>query len=368
MDNSEIHYLTYDPDRIWDEMMTQYVKAGGDILYPGDEKEMLLRSVLADIVLVFAGVDNGMRMQTLRYATGEYLDLIGEQRGCPRIEASAARTSVMITTNATGEPGMLRAGTAMTSDGEIFYLLTEDLPLTGYAQTFTAEVTADRAGSIGNGLLAGTQMTLAVTDSNVNKIVAAEDAGGGNEREDDESYRERIRVYNITSLTTGPAQQYEAVAKSVSSVILDAKAVNLEAGRVGVYLILANDIGSDAILKSVEAALSAETVRPLTDSVKVYKASDIPYTLNVEYYCDNSSATNAAVAEAAKEYQNWQDGGLGRAFNPDRLMASIYQAGAMRVVWGEGSHFNADGPVTYTEIEGTQRCKGTITLKASKAF
>ncbi len=242
------------------------------------------------------------------------------------------------------------------------------MPLTGYAQTITVEVVADRTGSVGNGLLAGTQMALAITNSGVNKIIVAGDASGGNEREDDETYRERIRVYNVTSITTGPEQQYEAVAKSVSSVILDAKALNLGAGKVGIYLILSTDVGSAALLKSVEAALSAENVRPLTDSVSVYKATDVPYTLNVEYYSDNSSATNAAVAAAANEYQEWQESSIGRPFNPDRLMAAIYQAGAMRVVWGEGSNFNGSGPVTYTEIEGTQRCKGTITLKANKAF
>lgn len=46
MDN-EIHYLAYDPEEIWKEMIVAYVEAGGDILYPGDEKEMLLRGVQA---------------------------------------------------------------------------------------------------------------------------------------------------------------------------------------------------------------------------------------------------------------------------------------------------------------------------------
>ena len=93
MDNTELHYLTYFPDEIWNRMMENYVEAGGDILYPGDEKEMLLRSVQADIIQVFAGVDNAIRMSTLRYAVGDYLDIIGEQRGCERISASAATAS-----------------------------------------------------------------------------------------------------------------------------------------------------------------------------------------------------------------------------------------------------------------------------------
>ena len=357
MDNTELHYLTYDPDAIWEQMMINYVEAGGDILYPGDEKYMLLRSVQEDIVQVFAGVDNALRMATLRYAVGDYLDVLGEQRSCPRIQATAATATVTITTNATGKSDVLEAGTAMTADGEIFYLLVEDLTLTGYAQTVTVEVVADRTGSVGNGLLAGSEMGLAITNSGVNSIIVATDASGGNEEEDDETYRARIREYGLASVSTGPEQQYEAVAKAVSSEILDAKALNMGAGNVGVYLLLASDTGAAAIMQSVLDALSAEDVRPLTDNVSVYRAEDVAYTLNVRYASDNSSATSAAIAAAVSDYQTWQDQVIGRAFNPDRLMAAIYQAGATRVTWGGGA-------VTYTEIGASQRCKGTITLTA----
>lgn len=363
MDNTELHYLTYDPDAIWLQMMLNYVEAGGDILYPGDEKEMLLRAVQEDIVQVFAGVDNALRMQTLRYAVGDYLDVLGEQRGCHRIEASAAHATVTITTNATGQTDILEAGTAMTADGEIFYLLTEDLTLTGYAQTVTVDVVADRTGSAGNGLLAGAQMGLAITSSAVNSIVVATDATGGNEAEDDETYRARIREYGLASVSTGPERQYEAAAKAVSSVILDAKAINGGAGIVSVYLILSTQTGAAALLQSVLDALSVEDVRPLTDNVSVYQATNIPYTLKVKYASDNSSATSAAIAAAVSDYQEWQDNTIGRAFNPDRLMAAIYQAGATRVIWDSGSNFN-NGNVEYTEINANARCKGTITLTA----
>lgn len=364
MDNTELHYLTYDPQAIWEEMMANYVNAGGDILYPGDEKEMLLRSVQADIVQIFAGVDNALRMQTLRYAVGEYLDVLGEQRGCERITASAATTTVTITTNATGEEDTLPAGTSMTCDGEMFYQLTEDVTLTGYQATITAEVIADRAGSAGNGLLAGTEMTLVISNEGVNRIVVAADASGGNDKETDTAYRERIRLHGLTSVTTGPAQQYEEKAKSVSSAIVDAKAISPGAGRVNVYLLLSDDTGSAAIIQDVTEALSADDTRPLTDSVTVLLAEDVEYTLNVECQSDGSSSTLSALADAVTAYQEWQDGTIGAAFNPDRLIAALYQAGATRVIFGTGSEFDG-GAVEYTEIDENQRCKGTITINAT---
>lgn len=362
MDNTDLHYLTFSKDEIWEQMMLNYVAAGGDILYPGDEKEILLCGVLTDIVQVFAGVDNGLRMQTLRYAVGDYLDILGEQRSCPRIEATKARATVTITTNATGQTDTLEAGTTMTADGELFYALVEDFAITGYQQTATVEVEAVRAGSAGNGLLAGVQMQLAVTNTAVYSIFSASDASGGNEREEDETYRERIREYGLASISTGPERQYEAAAKAVSGEILDAKAINLGAGQVGVYLILASDTGAAAILQAVEDALSAEDVRPLTDNVSVHRATDVPYTLKVQYQADSSSATSTAIANAVTSYQEWQDSVIGRPFNPDRLMAAIYQAGATRVLWGTGSEFDDGGDVEYTEIAATERCKGTITL------
>lgn len=361
MDNTELHYVTYDPDEIWKDMMRTYNEAGGDILYPGDEKEMLLRSVLADIVQVFAGVDNGLRMQTLRYAVGDYLDVLGENRNCERIQAQAATASVTITTNPTGEADILTAGTAMTADGEVYYLLVEDVAITGYSQTITAEIVADRTGSITNGLIAGTQMQMQSSHPAINSIIVATDAVGGREKEDDEAYRERIRQYVLASVSTGPARQYEAAAMAVSSVIVDAKAVNLTAGVVGIYLILSDDTGASALIQAVEDALNGQDVRPLTDTVSVYQATDILYTINVQYESDNSISTNRALAQAVEDYQQWQDNTIGLAFNPDRLMVMLYQAGATRVIWGDGSEFDG-GTVEYTAIANSERCKGTITL------
>lgn len=360
MNDKELHYLSYDPDAIWEEMMLCYAQAGGTLVYPGDEKEMLLRGVQAMLVQVFAAVDNALRMQTLRYAVGEYLDIIGEQRGCERIQAAAARASVTITTNAMDRALTLEAGTAMSADGEVFYLLEEALPLSRYAQSYTVTVRAEQTGSRGNGLLAGTQLQLAVSNEAVRSIVAQTDAAGGGDEENDESYRERIRLYEDETVTTGPKSRYEAAAKAVSTEIIDAAAVNGGAGRVELYLILADEAAAAPILQAVTEALSADDVRPLTDTVSVQVAEALPYVLNVEYTAE-SGVASSALQEAVSEYQQWQDETVGQSFDPYRLMALLYQAGATLVQWGAGSSFNG-GAVERTAIPETKRCSGTVTL------
>ena len=366
MDDKEIHYLTYDPEAVWMDMILAYIGAGGDVLYPGDEKEIFLRGVQQMFVQAFAGIDNALRMDTLRYAVRNYLDLYGEKRNCARLKALPARSAVKITFRQTGIAKTLRAGTALTADGEVLFLLEEDIAQTGYAQVVDANIVCEQAGALGNGLLSGMQMQFLTPQSAVTSTLCTINASGGQDEEDDETYRERIRRFGLSTVTTGPTVQYESVAMDVTSEILDARAINLGAGNVGVYLLLASDDGADGILEAVDRRLNSVNTRPLTDHVTVARATAIPYTLNVQYVASAGSNITEAIAEAVKEYRTWQDETIGRAFNPDKLMAMLYQAGAMRVVWAEGSEFNG-GAVEYSTIGESDHCSGNISLAVMNA-
>jgi len=361
MDGQEIHYLTYDPQAIWLEMIAAYVEEGGDILYPGDEKEMLLRGVQAVITQVFAAVDNALRMQTLRYATGGYLDLLGESRNCERIEARAAEAEVEIETGANGAAGTIPAGSALTADGTIHYELINETVYKAGAQVVRARIRCLRVGTAGNGLTEGTLMQFVRNAPRAARVTVAAGAANGGDKEEDEYYRERIRLHGLASVTTGPRNQYRSAALKASSEILDAAAVNEGPGNVGVYLILKEGADAQAALALAEDALSAEDTRPLTDRVTVKVAAAKNYALNVEYETELWSGAERAIEDAAEVYRKWQDGAVGRAFNPDRLKAALYQAGATRVKWAAGSQF-AGGAIEYTEIAEDERCAGNVTV------
>lgn len=367
MNDTELHYLTYDPDEILKDMMCAYAEAGGDLLYPGDEKEMLLRAVLQIMVQAFAGIDNALRMDTLRYAVRDYLDVYGEKRSCTRIPARPAMAEVKITLSATGVKSTIAAGTALTADGTVLYLTTDDLTVEGYAQELTAKVECSQEGSIGNGLVAGTQMQSLVPIDGATAIECCVSAAGGQDKETDDAYRERIRTHGLASVSTGPQQQYESAAKEVSSEILDARALNLGGGQVGVYILSASETGMDALLAAVSEALSDVTKRPLTDRVTVQAATPVNYTLNVRYSCDGSSGTQTLISEAVSGYRTWQEQTIGRAFNPEKLSAMLYQAGATRVLWGTDSAFGDGGECVYTEIAANEYCSGNISLAVISA-
>lgn len=366
MDNTELHYLTYDPDEMWNKMITAYVEAGGDILYPGDEKEMLLRGVQSILMQAFAGMDNALRMQTVRYAVGEYLDMIGEKRGCPRLEAAKATAYVQIKANATGTESAIEAGTPMTSDGKVYWLTQEYIPLTGEAQTITTQVICDRAGEVGNSLELGVYLELTRPSLAISEIKCTAAAAGGTEAESDDAYRERLRTSSMGGLSTGTAVQYEAAAKEVSSDIVDVYAARTSAGQVTVYLVPRYEDEISALIAAVTSKLTTRDTKPLTDQVRVRQGTKLTYNIRGTYTADGSVIDAVqAIQDAFTEYQQWQDRHLGRAFNPDRLKALMYQAGATRVIFNEETSVEPDGSsgAEYQEIAKNEYLDGHVSLQ-----
>ena len=236
----------------------------------------------------------------------------------------------------------------------------EAITLDGQAGSLTATITAEKAGTKGNGLLTGAVMQFIVNYEGVSNIVCTVGANGGQNMEEDDDYRERIRRYGLSTVTTGPSEQYERIAMETSSDIIDAKAVHGDDLDVDIYLILKDGATAAPILASVAAACSPKDERPLSDSVHVYQATNVSYTLNVQYMGDDNTNLSENVSAMVKKYQDWQDNSIGQAFNPDVLKAYLYQAGCTLVTFGSGSNFDG-GAVEYTEIDSNERCKGTIT-------
>lgn len=360
MAETDMHYIHYDPETIWNMITYTHIANGGDLLYPGDEKEILLRTVLALLVQGLSVADNALLMDSLQHTMDGFMDLYGRKRSCYRLEAQAAEAEVEIAFAASGIIATIPAGTALTADGQRIYLTKVDIQQTGFEQTSAVTIVAEEAGAAGNGLSAGTGMQFCIPNAAVTSITVTAAASGGRNRESDESYRERIREYGLASITTGPSQQYERVARSVSTDVLDAKAVRTAQCTVCVYVILSEESEHDAQKAAILTALSDETERPMTDLLLVEDAESLPYTLNVNCTIENS-VSSETLTEAISEYKAWQDNKIQRPFNPEKLMAMLYQAGVSRVQWTEGSSFNG-GPVEYTAIAENQRCAGTINL------
>lgn len=87
--------------------------------------------------------------------------------------------------------------------------------------------------------------------------------------ETDDDLRRRVQLYPEKLAAAGPRAAYEAHALDAHSKIIDARAIREVAGTVCVFIKAADGVPSDEILQAAQDYLSAETRRPLCDTVKV---------------------------------------------------------------------------------------------------
>jgi len=361
---AELHYVTYSPTELWEIITDTYLNEGGDVLFPGDEKEILLRTVEAVLVQGLAEADTAMRMRTLRYAEGEYLDVIGEDRNIYRIEAQKALASALFDINTQG--ATIPAGTVLVQQGtDIEWMTTEDITRTSEdISTVEAQIECLTPGEDGNTLKAGTTLLLASPMETVDAVTCSADAGGGADTESDDAYRERVREAGLVSSVAGTASQYRRLTMAVNSRILDAKAVNTGAGEVTIYFCPTEDTPAEksALAAQIAEAINTDDTRILTDNVHIAAATAIPYTLYANCQVHTGSAGAAELAAAAEEYTAWQNKKIGRAFNPEKLSALLYNAGAERVTWGSSSTMNGQSEIAYTEIGDGAYLAGTVAV------
>ena len=123
-----------------------------------------------------------------------------------------------------------------------------------------------------------------------------------------------------------------------SAQVIDVDYQRERAGRVRVCVLMENgELPGRELLGDVTEALSASTIRPLTDVVTVTEPDVITFDVDLTYYIPTEGTVSAAdmeakVQEAVDGYIKWQTAKMGRDINPSELIHRVMQAGVKRVL------------------------------------
>lgn len=153
--------------------------------------------------------------------------------------------------------------------------------------------------------------------------------------EADNDFRSRIQLSLDGLSVAGPAGAYRYHAMSASGEVLDAKAISPSAGKVMVTVLSRNGSGTaeKSLLNTVNAAVSAEDTRPLTDQVTVESASIVNYTIEATLYLyagPDSSVVMAAARKAAESYASARHL-IGQDVTLSGVYGALQQSGVQRV-------------------------------------
>jgi phage-related baseplate assembly protein len=175
--------------------------------------------------------------------------------------------------------------------------------------------------------------------------------------ESDDDFRDRITLAPASFSVAGPEAAYEFHARSASGDVLDASATSPQPGYVVISVLsrAGDGTASAALLNTVNATVSAENVRPLTDFVTVQSAEIVPFAVQARLWSFAGPDSSVALAAAAANLDAYLAASrrLGRDITLSALYAALQVPGIQNVI--------IDSPAATVVVSDTQaaHCTGT---------
>ena len=331
-------------DAMMNRMVGNYEKRYQEItgrkvsLSQSDPMRILLYAVALDLYQTEQYVDRAGKQDLLKYSYGEFLDNLAGNRGVTRKQPAAARTTLRFTLSeakayAVGIP----AGTRATNGNGIYFQTSEYGEVSAGGVSVDIEAVCTTDGIEGNDFLPGQVSVLVDPLPYVASVENVTTTDGGSALESDESLAERVYLAPSSYSVAGPDDAYAYWAKTYSANIGSVKPSSPSPGEVVLYILMSDgSLPGTEILTGLQAYLSENKIRPMTDHVTVQAPSVASFSIGLTYYINlsDSSAALTIQTEAQKaidDYVEWQTSEIGRDINPDALIQRLKAAGVKRV-------------------------------------
>ena len=334
----EINFATADVETLQRDAKKLIEQLLGRNIERADPLLLFLNGLITIIVQQRLLIDFAAKMNLLAYSKDDYLDHLGALVGVSRLPASYAVTTCEVKLSAARDVStIIKKGTRITADNEIYFALDDDVIFTAGEVSKTCSATCTVEGEIGNGFAIGELAKIVDPQAFLLSITNTTATEGGADIESDDSLRERIHEAPEKFSVAGSQGAYIFHAKTASALVSDVAVVSPIPGVVNVYILLQNgEIPGEELLAEIAEYLSGDTIRPLTDQVNVLPAQVVNFDLTCRYWISRENATLAgeiisAAAAATDDYILWQKSELGRDINPDELIQRLKNAGVKRV-------------------------------------
>ena len=343
-DVPEISFVPTSVEEMLDEMITDYEKSYFDItgekikIQPASETRIFLYTQAYRYYLAYMMIDNGLKMNLLKYSKGDFLDNLGAWFGLKRNDNKPSYATVEFTLSAPRQSSVtIFSGTRVSTDDNIFFKVIDQVIIPPGEISVTTNVVSVNKGAKTNSIAPGDINIVVDPIPFVSGVINISKSQGGADTEDDDSYRTRIYYYPDRFSTAGPEDAYIYFARSFSQSIEGIKVHSPEPGHVDIRVTLeGGELPEQAFLDELYNHLNDRDIRPLTDFLSVRAPDKHFYDIDMKYYIASSKYSDAALiqekaAEALKNYIKWQSAEIGRDITPDMLVKLLIEAGVKRV-------------------------------------
>lgn len=338
-----------DPNLILADMIAEFQTAAGRTLQPAQVERLLINLYAYRESLVRNAIQYVGQQNLLAYASFPMIDYLGQLLGVTRLPAQAAVSTIQFTlASALTVAYVIPAGTPVgTNDGQYTFTTNGSLTISAGTTVGTIQAASTAAGAGANGYLAG-QINVQLAPSPLIGSASNTDiSSGGAASETDDHLRSRIQAAPNQFSVAGPEGAYRYFALAADPTIVDAQVVSPAPGLVSVYVLIGpvtqqpapspngSGIATGALLAQVQTALSADNVRPLTDTVTALAVVEVDYQITgtITLYTDADPATTMAAANtAAQNYALALASRIQRDIVPSQIVEALSVSGVYEVV------------------------------------
>lgn len=321
-------------------------------LYPADERKIRINAVAEMLYQLAQFGADCFKQNFLKYSFGASLKNLGANIGYAETGEEAAITTLRFTLSEPMEQDVtIPAGTQVTEGTQVYFATDEDLIIPAGELYGDTAATCTDIGEMGNGYAIGQINILVDAVSYVESVKNITETSGGHDKYTTDELRENIYNFPSTYSTAGPEDEYIELVKKYSNNIIDVHTITSKESVVQIYVLLQNgSIPDGTKLQAIKAFLEEQKLTPDTDKIEVLAPEIVNYTIEATYYIsyykkEMEQTIKESIEEIAIEFEEYTKSKIGRAINPDMLIAFVNTAGASRI---------AIKTPTYKKIEENQ--------------
>lgn len=334
-------FIDIDPEKITQELVERYERESGKKLYPGQIEMLILNQYAYRETLLCANIQDAAQQNLVAFARAPMLDYLGELVGVYRLPPQPAKTPLRFATDtAVLMPLPIPAGTRVSATDSIIFTTDNDVMMAAGTSLIEVGATCSDAGVVGNGWQPA-QISTLLDDIGEGVDLQVSNIGissGGEEQEEDDRLRERIKLAPESFSNAGSRQAYRFHAMSVHQAITDVAVTRPVPGTVNLYPLLTTGLPDDTLLSLVSSYCSDEKMRPLTDTVQVLKPVQVDFAVTAAITVLSGQDAQLVMSNAQTAIEQYVTGlsaKLGQDINPGKMEAVMYVTGVYDIVLTE---------------------------------
>ena len=309
------------------EMKADYEARTGRVLEPAQVEQLLINAFAYRELLIRNQIQDAGLQNLIAYSRFPMLDHLGALLGVERLPSQAAQTTLLLTLTSGHGDILIPQGLRISSnDGRVNFELLEDYAVLAANDTISVTAIAMVNGIIGNNYAVGAVSVILDPQPYLATASNTTISEGGTDEETDEQLRDRIKLAPSAFSNAGSYKAYEFWAKSVSPLIIDVfvdfQRVKIDnvpytglligdaiPGTVEVFpLVQGLATTPSEILDTVEVVLSADRIRPLTDTVIATSPTAVNTNITVGLIIYEGQVSSDIISVVQANLEAFRDG------------------------------------------------------------